>query len=98
MAKNMVELKDLNYKVSARGIEKFRGATNSPREVAQYTADMALELRNLAKAAGMKTLQGLLEVTYYEAFGLAHPAIPPEGESERLQELERAGKASEAAA
>ncbi len=94
----MVGLKDLDYNFSPQGIQKPKPRKASPQEIAQYTADMSLELRNLAKSAGLKTLQGLLEVTYYEAFAAAHPAIPPEGEAERLAELERAGRASEAAA
>jgi hypothetical protein len=38
------------------------------QELAQYIADMLLELRNMAKAAGLKTLLGLLEITFCEAF------------------------------
>jgi hypothetical protein len=57
------------------------------KESAQYIADMVLELRNLAKACDFKTLQGLLEVTYYEAFGMAHQVHIPANEHERLQEM-----------
>ena len=60
------------------------------RETAQYIADMVLELRNMAKSLGMKTLQGLLEVSFYEAFSGANKIIIPEGEIERLRELSRA--------
>ena len=60
------------------------------RETAQYIADMVLELRNMAKSLGMKTLQGLLEVSLYEAFSGANKIIIPEGEIEHLRELSRA--------
>lgn len=60
------------------------------RETAQYIADMVLELRNMAKSLGMKTLQGLLEVSFYEAFSGANKIIIPEGEIEHLRELSRA--------
>ncbi|MDE2385061.1 MAG: hypothetical protein KGO53_10625 [Alphaproteobacteria bacterium] len=60
------------------------------RETAQYIADMALEMRNLAKGHGLKALQGLLEVAYYEAFTVATQAELPEGELERLQRMSRA--------
>jgi hypothetical protein len=57
------------------------------RELATYIADMVLELRNLAKGSNMSTLQGLLEITYYEAYGVAHRVEVPEGEEERLHEI-----------
>ena len=60
------------------------------RETAQYIADMVLELRNMAKSLGMKTLQGLLEVSLYEAFSVANKIIILEGEIEHLRELSRA--------
>ncbi len=94
----MIENKDFVQPLSPKALNRFKSQTPPPIEVAQYTADMTLELRNLAKAAGLKTLQGLLEVTYYEAFAAAHPALPPEGEAEKLAMMERAGRASEAAA
>jgi hypothetical protein len=59
-------------------------------------ADMILELRNMAKSTGLKTLQGLLEISYYEAYSNANPVVMPEGEIERLAEMSRAGAASEA--
>jgi hypothetical protein len=76
----------------SKSVNRQRNQPPRPVEVAHYTADMTLELRNLAKAAGLKTLQGLLEIAYYEAFSAAHPAILPEGEAEMLAELERAGE------
>jgi hypothetical protein len=60
------------------------------RETAQYIADISLEMRNLAKSCDMPTLQGLLEVAYYEAFTLATEINVPSGESERLRQLSRA--------
>lgn len=64
--------------------------TPDTRETAQYIADMVLELRNMAKSLGMKTLQGLLEVSFYEAFSVANKIIILEGEIEHLRELSRA--------
>jgi hypothetical protein len=58
-----------------------------PLESAQYVADMVLELRNIAKSCNFKVLQGLLEITYYEAFTAAHPPVIPTGEMERLHEM-----------
>jgi hypothetical protein len=64
-----------------------------PKETAQYIADMVLELRNMAKSADHKTLQGLLEVSFYEAFSAANRVdIPPE-ELDKLRELSRASVA-----
>ena len=63
---------------------------NSKRETAQYIADLSLEMRNLAKSCNMLTLQGLLEVAYYEAFTLATDIQVPPGEAEHLAELSRA--------
>jgi len=60
------------------------------RETAQYIANMALELRNMTKPYDMKTLQGLLEVTFYEASSEANKVeIPPE-EIEHLRMLSKA--------
>jgi len=63
---------------------------SSKRETAQYIADLSLEMRNLAKSCNMPTLQGLLEVAYYEAFTMATDIQVPAGEAEHLQELSRA--------
>jgi hypothetical protein len=82
----------INRKPPARGPKKTLASPTGQKDVAQYTAELTLELRNLAKAAGLKTLQGLLEVTYYEAFSVAQPAILPEGELEHLSELARASQ------
>lgn len=60
------------------------------RETAQYIADISLELRNLAKHNKLQTLQGLLEVTFYEAFSAANKIEIPENEIEHLKTLSRA--------
>ena len=60
------------------------------RETAQYIADMVLELRNIAKSVDLTTLQGLLEVSFYEAFSAANKVVIPEGEIEKLRELSKA--------
>jgi hypothetical protein len=64
------------------------------RQLAQYIADMLLEMRNMAKSAGLTTLLGLLEVTYCEAFSVANRVELPEGELEKLRQLVRAGQES----
>ncbi len=56
-------------------------------ELAQYIADMLLELRNMAKAADLKTLLGLLEISYCEAFSIANRVEIPPGEIEKLRRL-----------
>ena len=56
-------------------------------DTAAYITDMILELRNLAKKADLKTLQGLLEISYYEAFSCANRINIPEGEEQHLEEL-----------
>jgi hypothetical protein len=53
---------------------------------------MLLEMRNMAKSAGLQTLLGLLEVTYCEAFSIANRVDLPEGELEKLRQLIRAGQ------
>jgi hypothetical protein len=63
------------------------------RELAQYIADMLLELRNMAKTAGLKTLYGLLEISFCEAFCVANKVEIPPGEIEKLNRLAREGKA-----
>jgi hypothetical protein len=60
------------------------------QETAQYIADMVLELRNLAKAHAFLSLQGLLEVSYYEAFATANKVEVPNDELEHLKGLSRA--------
>ena len=69
-----------------------RGAVTlaARRETAQYISELTLELRNLAKAHEMSSLQGLLEVAYYEAFTVATQIELPEGELERIKEMSNA--------
>ncbi len=42
-----------------------------PADVAQYVADMVLELRNMAKDNKLEFLAYLLEMAYQEAFDLS---------------------------
>ena len=78
-----------NYKVYESELINQK-MQNNPRETAQYIADMVLELRNMAKSAELVTLQGLLEVAFYEAFTVANKVVLPEGEIEKLRELSKA--------
>jgi hypothetical protein len=57
------------------------------RDLANYIADMILELRNLAKGGQLSTLQGLLEISYYEAYGVAHRLDISNGEIEHLHNI-----------
>ncbi len=71
------------------------GGNNPPnetqqRELAQYVADMLLELRNMAKAAGLTTLLGLLELSFCEAYSIANKVKIPDGEIEKLKRLAKA--------
>lgn len=81
-----------NLKESAGNKNQFKKKAD-PRETAQYIADMVLELRNMAKAADLKTLQGLLEVSFYEAFSAANKIEIPAEEIEKLHVLSRASVA-----
>ena len=60
------------------------------KETAQYISEMVLELRNLAKAVDIRSLQDLLELCFYEAFTAANKVEIPEGELEHLRELSNA--------
>jgi hypothetical protein len=79
-----------DYSVASDRTVSNQKKTPDERETAQYIADMVLELRNMAKTLEMKTLQGLLEVSFYEAFSVANKTVIPEGEIEHLRELSRA--------
>jgi hypothetical protein len=73
--------------------ESTRGPLNAKTiDIANYIADMVLELRNMAKSAKLDTLLGLLEVTFYEAFSIANRVEIPPAELERLREMERAAR------
>jgi hypothetical protein len=67
-------------------------------DTAQYIAEMILELRNLAKAVELKTLEGLLEISYYEAFSCANHIEIPAGEEELLHQLGADARKAAAAA
>jgi hypothetical protein len=67
------------------------------QESAQYIADMLLELRNLAKGNDLQTLQGLLEISYYEAFDAANKVSLPQEETEHLHALGADARKSSAA-
>ncbi len=57
------------------------------RQTANYIADMVLELRNLAKGSRMLTLQGLLEISYYEAYSVANHIEIPDNEQQNLHDM-----------
>jgi hypothetical protein len=61
-----------------------------PRQTAQYIADMVMELRNMAKSCDHITLQGLLEVCFYEAFSVANQVEIPAADQDHLRELSKA--------
>lgn len=66
--------------------------TAQQRDVAQYVADMILELRNMAKSAKLFQVMVPLEYAYYEAFSVANRVEVPPGEVERIRELEKASE------
>jgi hypothetical protein len=62
----------------------------SSRDVADYIADMTLQLSRLARSAGLTNVMVPLEFAYYEAFAAANKVeIPPE-ELRYLKSLEEA--------
>ncbi len=77
---------------TSKGRGSRLGSADTQRETAQYITDMVLELRNLARTAELKTLSGLLEIAFYEAFSLANKVDIPPAEVERLKALEAAAK------
>jgi hypothetical protein len=60
------------------------------QEIAQYIADLLLELRNMARKAGFPTLLGLLELSFCEAFSIANKVEIPEAELEKLRRFIKA--------
>jgi hypothetical protein len=70
---------------------------NAQADTAEYIAEMILELRNLAKGSQMTTLQGLLEISYYEAYSVAHAVTVPSGEEQHLHDLGTYARRYEAA-
>ncbi len=93
---NVVAIMSMNANTQSPSIRpgpKARGTVNhvlAPQQTANYIADIVLELRNLAKGQALTTLQGLLEVTFYEAFAAANQVEVPQHEIERLRELSKA--------
>jgi hypothetical protein len=75
-----------NFKISKRSSTIF-SVDDRRNETAQYVAEMLLQLRQLARQNEFETLQGLLEISYYEAFAEAHKSSVPEGEIEHLEWL-----------
>jgi hypothetical protein len=65
------------------------------RDVANYVADMILELRNMAKSAKLFKVMVPLEFAYYEAFNVAHHVEVPQAELDRLQHLSQVAKTYE---
>ena len=59
------------------------------QSVAQYVADMILELRNMAKSAKLPEVMAPLEFAYYEAYSAANKVHVPPDEVERIRRLER---------
>lgn len=57
------------------------------KQTATYIADMIIELRNLAKGSHMITLQGLLEISYYEAYRVANHVEIPADEPQHLHDI-----------
>ena len=64
------------------------------RELANYMADMLLEMRNMAKNNGFTTLLSLLEISYCEAFSIANRVEVPQGEQDKLNEIGRYARAA----
>ncbi len=60
------------------------------RQAAQYISEMTLELRNIAKAHELLSLQGLLEIAYYEAFTAATQNELFDHERAQIEKLNRA--------
>jgi hypothetical protein len=75
-----------NHNATGRSKDNLKTARRQI-ETAQYVADMLLEMRHLARSHGLITLQGLLEITYYEAFNAANPVVVSPEEHARLHEL-----------
>lgn len=59
------------------------------RDVAEYIAEMILELRNLARSQKLYTVMVPLEYAYYEAFTAANKVEIPEADLKRIEELSK---------
>ena len=75
-------MNDTDGKKSVKSVQEL--------EIAQYISDMLLELRDMARSAGLTTLLGLLEISFCEAFSIANKVEIPPGEIEKLRRLVRA--------
>src|SRR5512145_1601141 len=60
------------------------------REVADYIADMTLQLSRLARSAGLSNVMVPLEFAYYEAFAAANKVEVPPEELRYLKSLDEA--------
>lgn len=60
------------------------------RDVAEYIADMTLQLSRLARSAGLTSVMVPLEFAYYEAFTAANKVEMPPEERRYLKTLEEA--------
>ena len=65
-------------------------------ETAVYLADMILDLRNMAKHSELNSLQGLLEIAYYEAFSAANRINIPADEYQHLKDISQDAKKASA--
>jgi len=59
------------------------------RDVAEYIAEMILELRNLARSHKLYTVMVPLEYAYYEAFTASNKVEIPEADRKRIEELSK---------
>jgi hypothetical protein len=80
-----------NHK-SPSGIDGNLDKNLNAKVTAQYISDLVLEMRNLASAVELKTLQDLLELCFYQAFSDANKIEVAESELEHLRELSKASK------
>ena len=74
------------------GHQPLPSLADRQRDMAEYIADMILELRNLARTAKLHSIMVPLEFAYYEAFGFAHRVEVPPAELERIRELSKASE------
>lgn len=87
------------YSTSTVGGEKIaikgRQAATGPvaKDVANYVAEMILELRNISKSAKLYKVMVPLEFAYYEAFNAANQVDISAAELERIRELTAVGEA-----
>ena len=92
MAQNASARAQQNYRLTKKERHAGIGKTDKKRETAEYITEMVPALRNLARAAGLETLSALLELSYYEAYAIAHEVEFPPAEVKRIEALEKAAK------